>query len=568
VVSHLEREAMRRRIEVFFDEKLPPGTEWEPAIDKALRSASVGLVLVTPRWANSPWARKELELLKAARDDSRTAIIWVPVERIPSDSPEAEVLAELAGLNAAFDKDLTLAELEQTISLEAALARVTTAVLSAIDPLWAPITEALPSKYELQWRISVNHATALYCALDRGLRRRVTVRALRRPSWARPFALTVRRMTRLGANRGIPDVLGAYFERDPNLCVMEWIDGTDLRRQLSRHTQCFSAEQVVGIAADVAETLSHAHQRGVEHLDLRPSKVMLKDSGRAIVAGTSKVRQSIGAARQTLVREGRLHLSKEQTCYVAPEHFFSVGAAQTGHSDQYMLGLMMYELLTGELPPVVQNPEAVAQGELPRFDNLPDLVERAPHCPDTLAGLIARMTEPAPENRLRDMAEVARALRAMRPVHVTMAQESWSRLTSEPESRDLFMTRFYEELFDRVPRARAMFSQVDMGEQHRRLESAVYALLWFARDPRPDKFDAPNPLLMTARLHRKRLKLAPSSYDAFGQSLITTATSLDPRCAGASETFIDSAWRTAIDPGIRYMNRHGTQRRHALSNPG
>jgi hypothetical protein len=106
-----------------------------------------------------------------------------------------------------------------------------------------------------------------------------------------------------------------------------------------------------------------------------------------------------------------------------------------------------------------------------------------------------------------------------------------------------------------------MFRKVEMNAQYRRLESAVYALLWFARDPTPDKLDCPNPLQVTARVHREILKINAAWYDVFASVLVETTTELDAVCVDEAEIFIDSAWRTAIDPGIRYMKRHGAVRR-------
>ena len=102
---------------------------------------------------------------------------------------------------------------------------------------------------------------------------------------------------------------------------------------------------IVWIAARLAEGLAHAHQRGVVHRDLKPANILLGDDGQPLILDFN-VSSPAGNGSATAARHGGT------VPYMSPEQLsaFGCGGDVDQRSDLYSLGVILYQLLTGELP--------------------------------------------------------------------------------------------------------------------------------------------------------------------------------------------------------------------------
>ncbi len=135
------------------------------------------------------------------------------------------------------------------------------------------------------------------------------------------------------------------YEDDPYL-VMEWIDGDNLATRLNRGP--FSVEETVRIAVEVADAISHAHQRGVVHRDLKPANIILdrQQNERAILTdfGVAKCIETIRGGLTTAGEPiGTPH-------YMPPEQADCSRGVVGPCSDIYSLGSVMYAMLSGRPP--------------------------------------------------------------------------------------------------------------------------------------------------------------------------------------------------------------------------
>ncbi|MCB0224180.1 MAG: serine/threonine protein kinase, partial [Anaerolineae bacterium] len=138
--------------------------------------------------------------------------------------------------------------------------------------------------------------------------------------------------------------------------AMEFIEGSDLAvrlRQLKADQELLAKDQVIRIIKDVAAALDYAHEQGVIHRDVKPSNIMINRRGQSILTDFGLVMLPAHASQATLGNTfGTPH-------YVAPEQAISSAAAVPA-SDVYSLGVILFELTTGQLPFDDESPLSVA----------------------------------------------------------------------------------------------------------------------------------------------------------------------------------------------------------------
>lgn len=163
------------------------------------------------------------------------------------------------------------------------------------------------------------------------------------PAFAERFQREARALARLNHPNivGIHDFgqAGPYF-----YLVMEFVDGANLR-QLERSRR-LSPEEAFAIVPKICEALQFAHEEGIVHRDIKPENILLDSRGRLKIAdfGIAKL---VGQ-REVITLTGPQH-ALGTPHYMAPEQFESPG--QVDHrADIYALGVVFYEMLTGELP--------------------------------------------------------------------------------------------------------------------------------------------------------------------------------------------------------------------------
>jgi serine/threonine protein kinase len=200
---------------------------------------------------------------------------------------------------------------------------------------------------ELEALLARGGMGAVYRATQRGLARPVALKVLDRAIAARPgFAERFAREARALAQLTHPNVVSVheYGTSGPfSWLVMELVDGVSLRQVIRQRS--VSAREALGIVAQLCDALQYAHDHGVVHRDIKPENVLLDRRGRVKVLdfGLAKVlgRES-GLVTRTSEVLGTPH-------YMAPEQWERPDEVDH-RADIFALGVVFYELLTGELP--------------------------------------------------------------------------------------------------------------------------------------------------------------------------------------------------------------------------
>ncbi|PTL82300.1 serine/threonine protein kinase [Vitiosangium sp. GDMCC 1.1324] len=181
--------------------------------------------------------------------------------------------------------------------------------------------------------------------------------------------------------------------------TMEYVEGEDLRTLLGRERPLM-APRAARIALAVCEGLAAAHAAGVVHRDLKPANILVESGGRVVLTDFGIARAVAGeVASRTMGTVGT-------PMYMAPEQVS--GDPVDARADLYAVGLLLFEMLTGEVPFTGETPWAAAMARLRQPP--PDPRQRA-NIPAPLAELVHRCLGRTPEERPANALEAAGVLR-------------------------------------------------------------------------------------------------------------------------------------------------------------
>lgn len=243
----------------------------------------------------------------------------------------------------------------------------------------------LSARYRLQSRIGSGGMAAVYRAYDETLERFVAIKLMHREvagdsQQLERFRREARAVARI-SHPNVVQVIDADEEDGRPYIVLECVEGETLKERIRQRGRLEVAE-ATAYAVAIARALGAAHAHHVIHRDVKPQNVLIDHEGTAKVT-------DFGIAR-TLEEEGLTADGRVlgTTDYVSPEQ--ALGRPVNGQSDLYSLGVVLYEMLTGELPHRGDSQVAVAMKHV--RESVPDVRSLRPEVSPALAEVVARAT--------------------------------------------------------------------------------------------------------------------------------------------------------------------------------
>jgi serine/threonine-protein kinase len=255
------------------------------------------------------------------------------------------------------------------------------------------IGELIGGRYEIEELVGTGGMSSVYRARDRVLERRVALKILHEHFSADPeYVERFRREARAIARLNHPNIVtvidrGEFGKRQ--FIVFEHIPGENLKEVVEREGQ-LPVAQALALTHQIARGLAFAHQHGVVHRDVKPQNVLLDESGTAKVTDFG-IARSLDPGEE-LTQTGTLLGTSD---YIAPEQ--ASGEPIDARSDQYSLGVLLYELLTGAVPYPADSFMAVAMRHL--RDPVPSVRERRRDVPDRVDKIVVRAMAKSPADR-------------------------------------------------------------------------------------------------------------------------------------------------------------------------
>ena len=278
-----------------------------------------------------------------------------------------------------------------------------------VDALAERLQAALGDQYRVEKALGAGGFAVVYLVRDLNLKRKLAVKVLSPDLITSKTVMErFRREAETVAQLSHPHIVPLHFigqKEDLLYLAMECIDGGSLADRIEKEGR-LPVDEVARILREVAGALDHAHRRGVVHRDIKPHNVLIEaESGRVLVTdfGIARTAESSSLTASGMMVGTPAYLSPEQV----------TGAAADHRADLYALGVMGYEMLTGQPPFTGPTPTAVM---MKRLSSTPTPVEKIRNdVPQAVRDVIDGCLVQNPDERFQSGAEIVRALGGQTP---------------------------------------------------------------------------------------------------------------------------------------------------------
>lgn len=261
------------------------------------------------------------------------------------------------------------------------------------------IGTVLDGRYIIREIIGTGGMSIVYRAEDVLEDRNVAVKVLKEEfvsdlKFRRRFLNESRAIAML-SHENIVDVVDVCFEGPVQYIVMEYIEGKTLKDYMAEKG-VLGVDEALGYTTQILRALEHAHERGIVHRDIKPQNIMLLENGRIKVTdfGIAHV-SSNETVTMSEMAIGSVH-------YISPEQ--AKGHATDEKSDLYSTGVVLYEMVTGQLPFDSDTAVSVALMQVQQTARVPS--EIVPTLPKAIDQIVMKAMRKIPEERYQHASEM------------------------------------------------------------------------------------------------------------------------------------------------------------------
>jgi serine/threonine-protein kinase len=289
------------------------------------------------------------------------------------------------------------------------------------------IGTVLSGRYKLEAKLGSGGMSTVYLARDTTLDRSVAVKVMHREMSEQEDQLQrFRQEARAVAKLSHPNVVAVIDAGEDGghpYIVFEYVEGETLKQRINR-VGALDPQEALAYAIEIARGLTVAHNRNMVHRDIKPQNVLIDAEGRAKLT-------DFGISRQ-LEQDGMTATGRVlgTTDYVAPEQ--AMGHPVDQRSDVYSLGVVLYEMLVGQVPFHADSQVGVAMKHV--NEELPDVQQRRPELSAAAAMVVERATAKDPAERYQEVGDLIDDLGTALEVEAARAGATTGEATSVLEA--------------------------------------------------------------------------------------------------------------------------------------
>jgi len=285
------------------------------------------------------------------------------------------------------------------------------------------IGTVLSGRYKLESKLGSGGMSTVFLALDTTLDRQVAVKVMHREMSEQEdqlarFRAEARAVARM-SHPHVVAVIDAGEDGGHPYIVFEYVEGETLKQRIQREGR-LPVQEAVAYAIEIGQGVEAAHKRGLVHRDIKPQNVLIDLADRAKVTDFGIARQ---IEQQGMTQTGRV---LGTTDYVSPEQ--ALGRDVDPRSDVYSLGVVLYEMLLGDVPFHAESVVGVAMKHV--HDELPDVQKRRPEVSSVVIAALEKATAKDPDRRYQDMGEFVDDLEGALEVEAARAGGTEGQATS------------------------------------------------------------------------------------------------------------------------------------------
>jgi len=259
--------------------------------------------------------------------------------------------------------------------------------------------QKINDRYEVVKSIGEGGMANVYLARDLILNRDVAIKVLRGDlANDEKFVRRFQREALASSSLSHPNIVEMYDvgeDKGTYYIVMEYVDGKTLK-QLIKKRGALTLSECIDIMLQLTDGVEHAHESYIIHRDLKPQNIMIQDNGEIKITDFG-IAMALNNTQLTQTNSvmGSVH-------YLPPEQ--ASGKGSTVKSDVYSMGILFYELLTGNLPFRGDNAVEIALKQIK--DEIPSIRDTNPSIPQSIENIVLKATAKNPKNRYSSSREM------------------------------------------------------------------------------------------------------------------------------------------------------------------